>query len=117
MNDFEKAANEIDGVNESPECVIEWLRGNKTATVTFPNNTRFKTKVKKLAEQYPDEVQVIVENKDGSIVAHLPVSYIKINRAKIDLTDEQKKERAERLRKNLLGNTNELLTKDTKSAF
>ena len=98
MNDFEKAVNEIDGSSDSPECVIEWLRGNKTATVTFPNNTKFKSKVKKLAEQYPDEVQVVVENKDGSIVAHVPVSYIKVSAPRrVNYTDEQKKKFAENL--------------------
>lgn len=117
MNEFEIACNEVDGDSNSPECVIEWLRNNKTATVTFPNNTRFKTKIIKLAEQFPNEVQIRHVNKDGSIIAHIPVSYIKINRSKIELTEEQKKERAERLRKNMSRNTNDLLTEDTKTGF
>lgn len=97
MNEYEKACNEIDRDNDSPECVIEWLKGNKTATVTFPSRTKLNTKVKKLAEQFPDEVQICHENKDGSIVAHIPVRYINISRRKRELTEEQRKEIGERL--------------------
>lgn len=100
MNDFEKAVNDLDGLSDSPECVIEWLKGNKTATVTFPSRTKFTTKVMKLAEEYPDEVQVCHVNKDGSIVAHIPVSYIKISHPRnITYSEEYKTELRERMKK------------------
>lgn len=48
-------------------------------------------KVKKLAEKYPDQVQIDWENKDGSIVAHMPVSAISF---RIVVLDEAAKEKA-----------------------
>lgn len=105
MTEFEKAVNEIekdDFTGESEqENVIEFLRDAKTATVTFSQG-RYISKIKKLAERFPDEVQIVHENKQ-SIVAHIPVKYIKINRADRELTDEQKKELAERGRNALAG--------------
>ena len=80
MNDFEKACNEVekDETYESEvENAIEWIRDSKTATVTFSQG-RYITKIKKLAEKYPDEVQIVAVNK-SSIVAHIPVKAIKIN--------------------------------------
>lgn len=68
--------------------VIEFLKGDKTATVTFCQ-ARFITKIRKLAEKYPDECQITHENKDGSIVAHIPVKWIKISRVERHLSDEQ----------------------------
>jgi predicted N-acetyltransferase YhbS len=52
--------------------------------------------VRKLAEKYPDEVQIVAENEDGSIVAHIPVSYLKISRGKQDLTEEQREDKRNR---------------------
>jgi len=79
------------------ENVIEFLRSEKTATLTFSQG-RYIFKVKKLAEKRPDECQITKENKDGSIVAHVPVSWIKISPPKeMNFTEEQLKERTERL--------------------
>ena len=36
------------------ECAIEWLRGDKEATVTAYNASKLKNRVTKLAEEYPD---------------------------------------------------------------
>lgn len=60
------------------ENVIEWLNGEDTITATL-NQVRYINKVKKLAIKYPDLVQILVENKDGSIVAHLPLKALKFN--------------------------------------
>ena len=91
MNEFEKACYEIeDDVTYESECenAIEWIRDSKTATVTFSQG-RYITKIKKLAEKYPDKVQIVAVNK-SSIVAHIPTSAIKINIIERDFTDEQK---------------------------
>jgi U3 small nucleolar ribonucleoprotein component len=79
------------------ENVIEWLKGQNRVTVTLSQG-RYISKVKKLAEKYPDEVEVVAENKDGSIVAHVPLRYIKISRPK-EMTEEQKQKAAERLQR------------------
>lgn len=97
MNEFEKACNTENYTGETTqENVIEWIRNDKTVTVTFANNTRFNTKVKKLADKYPEEVEIVKENSDGSIVAHLPLSYIKISHPKI-MSEENKIKAAERM--------------------
>lgn len=67
------------------ENVIEWLDGQKTATVTLSSRRQI-TKVKKLAEKHPDQVQIDWENKDGSIVVHMPVSAIQF---RIQTTNEE----------------------------
>lgn len=98
MNEFEKACNTENYTGEmTQECVIEWLRGQKEVTVTFAGNTKYNSKVRKLAEQYPDEVKIISINCDNSIVAHLPLSYIKVSHPKV-LSEEARIKAAERLR-------------------
>ena len=92
MNEFEKASDAIENDRDyrvNNENVIEFLRGATTATVSFSQG-RFISKIKKLAEKYPDEVEIVAENKDGSIVAHIPTHYIKISNLKKDLSEEER---------------------------
>ena len=53
--------------------------------------------MEKLAEEHPEEATIRYRNKDGSIVATIPVRYIKIS-APRQMSDEQKEICAERLR-------------------
>lgn len=76
---------------------IEWITGDNTIAVTLTSQ-RHITRIRKLAEKKPDEVK-IVANKDGSIYATMPLSYLKFN-APLTLTDEQRKNAAERLKAN-----------------
>ena len=87
----------MDSMNEN---VIEFTRDNRVATVTFCQG-RYVTKVKELAKKYPEEVQITHENEDGSIVAHIPTSYMKINKRTHNLTDEQRQELSDRLKAQL----------------
>ena len=70
------------------ENVIEFLRDSKTATVTFCQG-RYITRIKELAEKRPNEVEITAENRDGSIVAHIPTSWVRIN-PNIELSEEEK---------------------------
>lgn len=70
------------------ENVIEWLRDTKTALVTLTQG-RYITKIKKYAQSNPDECKVLYENKDGSICAHIPVSWVKISPPK-EVTEKQR---------------------------
>lgn len=76
---LEVPVNEI--VKEEPlgfnENVIEFLKDSKTATLSLSQG-RYIGKVKKLAQSYPEECEIVAENNDGSICAHVPVSWIKI---------------------------------------
>lgn len=82
---------------EFKENNIEWITGEDTIAVTLTSQ-RHITRIRKLAEKKPDEVK-IVANKDGSIYATMPLSYLKFN-APLTLTDEQRKNAAERLKAN-----------------
>ena len=79
------------------ENVIEFIENEKRATVTFSKG-RFKTRIRKLAAEHPEECQIMKENKDGSLLAHIPVSWIKINPTR-QLSDEQRNELAERMKR------------------
>ncbi|MGN0290925.1 MAG: helix-turn-helix domain-containing protein [Lachnospiraceae bacterium] len=60
------------------ENVIEWIKDRDRATLTL-SQRRTITRVKKLAGMHPEECQIVAVNKDGSICAHVPVSWIKIS--------------------------------------
>jgi len=97
MNDFEKACEEVNkDYTTEKENVIEFIKDAPVATVTFSQG-RYITKIKKLAEKYPDRVQIVKENNDGTIVAHIPTSAIKINIIERNLSEEQRMIAAERL--------------------
>jgi hypothetical protein len=79
------------------ENVIEFIRDEKQATVTF-SQQKYKNKIRKLHEKYPVECCDITENEDGSLVAHIPTSWVKINPPKqMNLTDLEKQERRDRI--------------------
>lgn len=60
------------------ENVIEWVKDGDRATLSL-SQRRTISRVKHLAEQYPEECQIVAENKDGSVCAHVPVSWVKIS--------------------------------------
>ena len=82
------------------ENVIEWVKDENKATLSL-SQRRTITRVKQLAERYPDQCQILAENKDGSLYAHIPTNWIKIYPPK-DLTEEQRKKQADLFRKNVL---------------
>lgn len=60
------------------ENCIEWISGDDEISVTF-SQLKYINKVKKLAEKYPDLVEIKAENSDGSIFAKLPLKSLKLN--------------------------------------
>ncbi|MCJ7833848.1 hypothetical protein MUB23_00380 [Cuneatibacter sp. NSJ-177] len=82
------------------ENVIEWIRDQTRATVSL-SQKRTISRVRKLAKEHPEKCQIVAENKDGSICAHIPVSWVKIVPGRA-LTDEQRTQHAEQLKRNLL---------------
>ena len=86
MTVFEQSVedNKRDVVMEG-ENVIEFLKNSDTATLSFSQG-KWMTKIRKLAEKYPDDVKII--NDSGkSLVAHIPVDYIKINNSKHNISE------------------------------
>jgi hypothetical protein len=87
-----------DSVNEN---VIEFLRGQQRATATFCSQNKLGNKIRKLAKEYPKEVQIVAENPDGSIVAHFPVKWVKItapSKNRQEMSEEKKQELRERIK-------------------
>lgn len=70
------------------ENCIEWIRGEERATLSL-SQRRTITRVRQLADRYPDECKIVAENKDGSICAHVPVKWIKIGPPK-EVSDLQR---------------------------
>ena len=87
----EIAAPDITGFSENS---IEWVRDQQQATLSL-SQRRIISRVKSLAKKYPEECQIMTENPDGSIYAHIPVEWIRINPGK-NLTEEQRQAIAER---------------------
>ena len=77
------------------ENVIEWLRDEETATVTFTQG-RMKKRIMKLAEERPDEVFVTAINADGSMCARIPTKWIKIGPPR-SVSEEQVEAARERI--------------------
>ncbi len=79
------------------EFAIEWIKGADHAGVTVPSGTAFKSKLIRLSQKYPNEVKILKINSDGSLFAHIPVSYVKISPPK-QVSEEQKAAAAERFK-------------------
>ena len=85
--------------NKCRDNGVEWYTGDERVTVTF-SQRKWVSKIKKLAEKRPNDVEIVVENEDGSIVAHLPLSFIKISPPK-QVSEEQKERMRLQAQKNI----------------
>lgn len=85
-------------VGDLRENAIEFYKGDKVATGSFTQE-RYANRMRELAKKYPDECQIVAENKDGSICCHFPTRWIKISANKCNMSDEQKNAARERLLK------------------
>lgn len=79
------------------ENAIEFLNGQKTATVTLYRG-RLQNRILRLAEERPDEVAVICrpEENNGFLFAHIPVKWLRIQPPK-QMSEEQREKAKERL--------------------
>lgn len=81
------------------ETVYEQLQGEDTFTVTAAERKSVGM-LRRLKESHPDEVEIVAENEDGSILARLPYSWMRIvPKRKVELSEERRAETAERLRR------------------
>lgn len=77
---------------ENQENMIEFIVGQKTATVTF-SNRKYINRIKKLYEDRKDDFKYFVENDDGTVCAKIPLKWIRINpgsKTGRTMTDEQR---------------------------
>lgn len=85
-------------MSDFDDNVIEFFSNSKTASVTF-SQKKWINKIKKYAEKHSD-VEIIAENDDGSIFAHIPIKWVKISPPRQrEMTDEERAKAAERLKK------------------
>ena len=83
---------------EIQENAIEWYSGDNDVCVSFTQK-KYINKIQRYAKTHSD-VMIDAVNEDGSICAHIPLSWIKISPPKKgrEFTDEEKAATAERLR-------------------
>lgn len=80
------------------ETCYEHIAGEATFTVTAAERSSIAM-LRRLKEAHPDEVEIVAENPDGSLLAHLPYSWMRIvPKKKVVMSEEQRAEVAERLR-------------------
>lgn len=83
---------------ELNENVIEWFDGDDHIAVTL-HQKRFVNRIRNLAK-HDKNVEILAQNNDGSIFAHLPISYLKLApKRKSNISVERKAELAEQMRK------------------
>ena len=80
------------------EFCIEWIKGNDYAGVTVPSGSALKSKLMRYAQERPDEVKLMAENKDGSAFFHIPISYVKVSPPR-KVSEAQREAAGERFRK------------------
>lgn len=78
------------------EFSIYWIKGENKASITLPSASSLGRKILRLAESHPGEVKIDKINDDDSIMAHVPVKYIKVSPPR-NLTEEQRAAAKERL--------------------
>ena len=79
------------------ENCIEWIEGDSRITITTYRR-KFINKLKAISKENPSEVEIIKQNRDGSICVHVPLSYLKISpKRNVILSEEKKQELRERL--------------------
>lgn len=87
-----------ENINDFTETVYEHVSGNDTFTITVAERWS-KAMVNKLKERYPDEVDIRTVNADGSMVVHMPFSWMRIvPKRKDNRSAEERAEAAERMR-------------------
>lgn len=78
------------------EFSIYWIKGETRASISLPSVSYLGKKILSLAELHPEDVTIDKINDDGSIMAHVPVKYIKVSSPR-NLTEEQRAAAKERL--------------------
>lgn len=82
------------------ENCIEWISNQHSITCTF-SQLKWVNKVKQLQKKHPDKVKIVAENKDGSIVAKMPIKALKLSIIERELSEEQRQEMSRRLKERI----------------
>ena len=91
MTKFELVSSILNNTNADDlrENCIYWLQGDKTATVNFLQGSRYASRLRKMKERYPDDVEIFEDN-ENVILGAVPVKAIKVNIIKgQEMSEEQ----------------------------
>jgi hypothetical protein len=81
------------------ENCIEWIEGDSRITITTYHR-KLINKILAISKENPSEVEIIKQNRDGSICVHVPLSYLKISpKRNVILSEERKQELRETLQR------------------
>jgi hypothetical protein len=102
MDEFTKVVNEVQNDDfvggDVQDNAIEFLRGADTAVATFSQG-KFINKMRRLAEEYPDDVEIEDVKNSSAIVCRFPATWVKVSPPrKREFTEEERLAAAERLR-------------------
>ena len=81
------------------ENAIEFYADEKVATFSLTQG-RYVSKIRKLAEKYPDECKILAENDDGSIYGKIPTKWVKISPPRY-VSEETRQRLSEQLRRSM----------------
>lgn len=81
------------------ETSIDRIQGETSCSV-FTSELKFINQIKKWAQKHPSKVQIVKENNDGSILAHVPNEWFNFvgPKKQYNLSQEQREARAARMR-------------------
>lgn len=77
--------------NDIIETVVSFTRGDDKVEVCTAMK-KYANQLLRFKDQYPNEVDIIVQNKDGSIVAKVPVSWFRFVRPKTVRKDKEEED-------------------------
>lgn len=82
------------------ETSVERIQSEEYCTV-FTAERKFINQLKEFSTKYPEQVDIIKENEDGSILAHAPSNWFRFIKppTKKNYTEEQRKAMGERMKK------------------
>ncbi len=86
--------------NIERETIVTFNEGEPAAEI-FTYNTRIKRRLQELCPLHPADVRQVKDNGEGGVTYQCPKSWIRINppRTSINLTEEQREQRRENMRK------------------
>lgn len=87
--------------DSNKENMIEFLTGQKYATVTFTSRKHIN-RIKRIYENRKEEFNYFHENEDGSIVAKVPLKWIKVNPGSVMSPEKPKRILSEEHKQKLL---------------
>lgn len=77
---------------------VNFARILRCGTTLSFSQGRYKSVIRKLAEKHPEDCQIIADNEDGSICAHVPVSWLRISPPR-QYTEEQRQQMGEQIKR------------------